>query len=116
MDEQAIPIKEKCGFKILQPRGALTVAGLMFFRKTVETLLTDKNKYIAVDFKNVSKMDSSTLGLLRNVSSKISSQAGMLCLFNASAEIREMLKVTNMEEMVNLLADEKTFEQTFNLS
>lgn len=115
MTDNAIPVREKHGFHVLQPVGALTVSVLVDFRKAIEKVMTSKQAFVAIDLTQVSKIDSSAIGLLRNVNLRISEKSGMLCIFGMKPELQEILKVTNLQSEFRVLKDEQEFDESFEI-
>lgn len=113
MKERQPPVQTKYKFKILKPRGMLTIASLYPFRQTIEKLMEEGENFLAVDLKNITRIDSSALGLLRNVGQKLAEKSGILCVFNALPEIHEMFTLTDLQNTIKILADEKEFDDCY---
>jgi anti-anti-sigma factor len=115
MELPSAPVRTKHGFTIIAPEESLTVATLYSFRKTIETRMEKDEHFFALDFKNIQRIDSSALGLLRNISRKLSERSGMLCIFNAIPEINEMFTITDLQSLVRVFPGEKEFDEAFEI-
>jgi anti-anti-sigma factor len=109
-----ILIETRHSFTVLRPEGPLVVSGLFTFRKTIEELIQEGKTFLAIDLGKVKNIDSSALGLLRNVHANLGRSSGMLCLYNVNANIRELLTVSSMENYFHIFADEKEFDDNFS--
>lgn len=108
-------IKEKNGFKVILPNDDLTIMGFLEFRQKIEELISGENHFVAIDLANVKRIDSSTLGLMRNISSHLNEKSGMLCLFNLNPDIEDLFNVTGLSEVLRVCKDEKEFDKNYSL-
>jgi anti-anti-sigma factor len=96
-------------FLIISVNGWLTRTNYIEFDKKIEELEDTFQYHIALDFKNLKKLDSSGIGLLVK-SSKIFRKC---CMFNIPANIADILRMFNLDKKFAILSSESLLEDFF---
>ena len=75
-------------------------------RDVAKRLTSDGGRYFVLDMSGVTHMDSAGLGLLLSIYATIRNHGGDLKLLNAGERIKELLRVTNLIHIFQMLEDE----------
>ena len=77
-------------------------------------VLEQKDTKVLIDLSRVSRIDSAGLGLLLNCYSHAVRNRGMLKLLNPSAEVRDLLRLTRIDAVLETYHDEREALKSFN--
>lgn len=82
-------------------------------REKIDKAVTERHPTMLVlDFKNVSFMDSSGIGLVMGRYKAISSEGGELAIINTSPQIGKVMKLAGMERLAKIGSEEILNEST----
>lgn len=73
-----------------------------FYNKTTQVLADTTTKDVEVDFAHVDYLDSSALGMLVMLQKKCAEVSKKVVVVNASGLAAEILKIANMEKIVEI--------------
>jgi anti-sigma B factor antagonist len=83
----------------------------------VETLRLQKDTKVLIDLSNVSRIDSTGLGMLMNCYCHAVKNQGVLKLLNPNSQIKRALKITKIDSVLPTLENEESGLRSFeNLS
>ena len=85
-------------------------------RKLVFELLSEGHKRILFDLGGVSDIDSSGLGLLVSTYTSVRSQGGELKLLNLTKSVRDLMQITRLYTVFDILDDEAVAVRSFGQS
>ncbi len=92
---------------ILKPKGILDNNNTIPLRNQIKELIQQGNNVIAIDFKNVTFMDSSGLGILIIIRRMIVDDEGQLFLMSLNEQVKMLLfELTNTGQFFEVVADE----------
>ncbi len=98
--------------KVLCPSGILNSTQADLFNLEINDSLSAGVKNILVDFKEVSFMDSSGLGLLIVALKTVRAASGRLALCSVSSEVRIVFELTDVEQFFEIFSDRDSFERS----
>ncbi|HYR88917.1 MAG TPA: STAS domain-containing protein [Terriglobia bacterium] len=75
-------------------------------RELAQKLTSDGGRFFVLDLSGVTHIDSLGLGVLLSIYATIRNQGGDLKLLNVSARVRELLKVTKLNQVFDIFEDE----------
>jgi anti-anti-sigma factor len=91
-------------FKVVQPSGILSGVQANQLRQEINNLLDAGVNHILVDFKDVTFMDSSGLGVLVATLKRVKATDGRFSLCSVSPEIRILLEIADVERFFEIFA------------
>jgi anti-sigma B factor antagonist len=96
-------IKEQYGTVIIELKGKL-VGGSLSGRmnQTINNLLDQGKKNIVVDLSGITLLNSSGMGILISVYSKVKDSGGELKLANITNKIQGLLSITKLNRIFNV--------------
>jgi anti-sigma B factor antagonist len=80
----------------------------------LQGVLEQKDTKVLIDLSRVSRIDSSGLGALMNCYSHAIRNHGMLKLLNPSQQVRDLLRLTHIDSVVETYEDVQKAIQSFN--
>lgn len=86
----------------LKPLEDLRIGVVADLCAAFDDLIARDTPSVAVDLEAVQFIDSSGLGLLVNVAKRLRDENRYLCLFNCSADVRELLEIAGLEEIMQV--------------
>jgi len=93
---------------ILAPKGKITIGlGDVALRDAIDEAVQRGASNLLLDFKNVSKMDSSAIGELIAAHNRIAKQGGQLKLMNMPSKLFSVLGATRMVSIFDVLDSEE---------
>lgn len=103
----AIRVRKLENAAILDLEGPLRMGEpVQEFRDTVESLLEDETKNIAVNLAGVPEMDSSGMGVLVRVYTTVTRAGGKCRCFGVSKKLMQVLKMVRLDSVLELVEDE----------
>lgn len=103
----SIPARSHEGVTILQPRGKITIGrGDIALREAVDQALAAGSKRVLVDFKKVTRMDSSGMAELVAAYKRMTESGGQLKLLRLPSNIRDVLGITQIARVFDIFDDE----------
>jgi anti-sigma B factor antagonist len=88
--------------------------GIAGLRELVHNLVSEGNKKILLNFRNVDYIDSSGLGELVSSLAKMGSQGGELKLLNLTKRVQALLQITKLYTVFDIKDDEATSVRSFS--
>jgi len=80
----------------------------------IRDLLKQGRKHILLNFRDVPYLDSSGIGELFGCFTTVRSQGGVLKLSNATERIQNLLRLTKLDTVIDVMEDESTAVQSFS--
>lgn len=96
-------------FKIIQPSGTLAATTSRVLLQQLNECLQAKPQAILIDCQNVSFIDSSGLGMLVAMHTKVRLAGGRLYLCSLNQQARCLLDITDMEQIFEILPSATEF-------
>ncbi len=88
---------------VVHPSGELDLAMADEFRDTMdEVLRLDRSDAVAIDFSDVSFLDSSGIGVIIASLRKIRERGGQLILVRLPQQIRSVLRITGVDTVIDI--------------
>jgi len=123
-DEAATPgegvkpaVRQVSGVAIVDLRGRITLSGgSAMLRNTVQELLAQGQKKIMLNLRRVTHIDSSGIGELVRALTTTRSKGGEFKLVNISQPVNEILKITHLFTIFDIVADETSGLSSFRAS
>jgi len=101
------PSRTSEGVTILEPSGKLTIAlGDIQLRDTVDETMSSGSNKILVDFRKVSRMDSSGIAELVAAYKRVTESGGQMKLLRLPSNIRDVLVITQIDQVFDIFDDE----------
>lgn len=97
--------------KVLNPSGILNSTQADLFEE-INRSLSAGVRNILVDFKDVTFMDSSGLGLLIVALKTVQAVGGRLSLCSVSNEVKIVFELTDVERFFEIFSDRDSFERS----
>ncbi len=97
--------------KVIQPSGILTATGCPELAQEIKAALEAKVKIVLVDLQNVDFIDSSGLGTLVSVHTKLRLAGGKLYLCSPKDQARSLFDISDMDRILEIFPDRATFER-----
>lgn len=97
-----IDVTESGDITIVKPYDDIRINTMIKIRRIFEKLLNEGVRKVAVDLSGVSLIDSSGIGLLMNFGKRQKNNNGILCLYNYSEDIKELLDFVEMGNFIPL--------------
>jgi anti-sigma B factor antagonist len=95
--------------EILEPSGRLDVTSAGQFRRQVSQISTMKPKFLLIDLKNISFMDSSGLGALVSALKTMRSVDGDMAICSASDQVQMLFELTSMSKIFKIYSSRDDF-------
>ncbi len=92
--------------------GAFVVRVLTDIRQVFEEIESNPNPHVALDFTNVSYLDSSAISLLLNYQKRLKDAEGKIVIFGPSKDIQDIFSIVNFEDYVPILLTRAEFESS----
>jgi len=86
--------------------GDLDYTGIRELKSAILKMAREKSKNIILDFRLVSFIDSSGMGMLVSVSKELLGITGKIGLIHVSDDILNLFKMTTVDKIVKLYDDE----------
>jgi anti-sigma B factor antagonist len=101
------PAREKSGVTILEPTGKITIGrGDIALRDSVNDIMSGGSNKILVDFRKVTRMDSSGMAELVAAFKRITDSGGQMKLLRLPSNIRDVLTITQIAQVFDIFDDE----------
>lgn len=75
---------------------------IKFEKKFIDTIISNRNIKVLLDFKDTVKIDSSALGLLLVFRNYLDVKGSCICLVNTSEDVRRIIKRANFDRLFKL--------------
>jgi len=99
---------------ILDLKGALKMGDPEHdFRETVQELLEEGKKNLAINLAGVPEMDSSGVGALMRAFTTARREGGKVCYFGATKRVLQLLKMVRLDTILLLTEDEESALSSF---
>lgn len=96
-------IIEKENISIVKITGEIDISNAFDVKKFIhENILNKGEKYCILDFKNLSYIDSSGLGIIVGLHKTFKLQGGEIVLVNLNENIRKLFELTNLDRILNV--------------
>jgi len=103
------------GVTIVDLSGRITLGeGSVVLRDTVKDLSTQGNKKILLNLGDVTYIDSSGIGELVSAFTSVRNAGGDLKLLNLTKKVHDLLQITKLYTVFDILDDEATAVGSFN--
>ncbi len=103
--------------QILDCSGKITLGeGTMSIRNTVRVLMQSGTKMIVLNLADVSYIDSSGIGELISTYTSVINGGGRLQLMNLTKRLRELLAITKLLTVFDVIDDENAIRLRFETS
>ncbi|MDH3745026.1 MAG: STAS domain-containing protein [Acidobacteriota bacterium] len=110
-----IKTRERGEVTIIEPRGRITIgAGDVALRDAVDEALEAGGRQFLINFKKVSRMDSSGLGELVLAREKVTNSGGVIKLFNLPRGVGDVLEVTQIHTVFDVFQSEEQAVASFH--
>ena len=101
------PTRTSEGVTILEPSGKLTIAsGDIALRNTVDETMSSGSNMILIDFRRVTRMDSSGIAELVAAFKRVTDTGGQMKLLRLPSNIRDVLNITQIDQVFDIFDDE----------
>lgn len=115
-------VRQARGVAILELSGRITLGETitsgsgsgMTLHELVRDVLTQGHKNILLNIRDVSYVDSSGIGELFSSFTTVRNQGGVLKLSNPNERVRNLLKLTMLNTVIEVAEDESTAVQSFS--
>ncbi len=109
-----IPARHRAGITILEPKGKITIGvGDVALREAVHEALEAGSTKILINLENVSTIDSSGIGELVSAYTSVTNRGGALRLLNLPPKVQDILQITQLVTVFDVLDDEEEAVATF---
>jgi anti-sigma B factor antagonist len=101
---------------VLEPQGRLVLGenpSDSLLRDRMATLLQQGRRHFAIDLVHVSHVDTSGLTTLVGAYIAVRKQNGRIVLLNAAARVRELLAVTRLNTLFEVVENEDQLRESF---
>lgn len=95
--------------RVMQPSGRLDVTNVNQFRREVSDIAAQKPKFLLINLKDISFMDSSGLGALVASLKIIRSTGGELALCSPNDQVKMLFDLTSMGTIFKVYANPQEF-------
>lgn len=101
------PSRTRDDVTILEPSGKITIGrGDIALRDSVDQIMTDGSNKIVVDFRKVTRMDSSGMAELVAAFKRVTESGGQVKLLRLPSNIRDVLTITQIAQVFDIFDDE----------
>jgi anti-anti-sigma factor len=90
---------------VIKPSEDIRVRKIVNMRKVFDLYIGKQPYLVAIDLSRVQFIDSSGIGLLVNFGKRLHDKNGRLYLFNCGKELRELLDMMNIYDVVTMIKD-----------
>jgi len=97
--------------KIVQPSGILDSTKTSQFRQEISELVEEKVDIVAIDFKDVTFMDSSGLGALVLSLKTVRSAGAELYICAINEQIKMLFELTSMDRIFEIFSSREELEE-----
>ena len=109
-----IKIRRVEAVTILDVNGALYIGKAeRAFRETVQKLMESGTRHLAINFAAVPKLDSSGISVLVRTHTSIARAGGRCCLFAATENVLQTLRLVRLDTVLDLFPDEASALASF---
>lgn len=109
-----IPIRQRDGVSILEPKGKITIGvGDVALRDAVHKAVADGSRKILIDLSGVTTMDSSGIGELVSTYTTVTNRGGKLKLLHLPPKIQDIMQVTQLITVFEVFDDEDEAVRSF---
>ena len=95
--------------RVMQPSGRLDVTNVDQFRREVIDISASKPKFLLIDLKDISFMDSSGLGALVAALKTIRNSGGELALCSPTDQVQMLFDLTSMGTIFKVYSSPEDF-------
>jgi anti-sigma B factor antagonist len=78
--------------------------------KIINKHLEKERVFLALDFAEVTYMNSTFIAILANTHNRVRRQQGVLALFNLNANVRNLMVITNLNRVFTLVEKQEDLE------
>ncbi|MDD5067641.1 MAG: STAS domain-containing protein [bacterium] len=96
-------------YVVLGVRGNLNMNNVHFIKQIFENEINKGVKFIVIDMKDLTYIDSSGIGSLINLMSKLRSISGQICLMNMRQDIERIFSMTKLLSFFKIFKNEEEF-------
>ena len=96
--------------KVLQPTGILTASTSTGLNQEVQSCLENATRTILIDLQAVDFIDSSGLGVLVSMHTKLRLAGGKLYFCSPQDQARNLFRIADMEQIFTVFATREAFE------
>jgi anti-sigma B factor antagonist len=101
------PSRTRDDVTILEPSGKITIGrGDIALRDSVDQIMTGGSNKIVVDFRKVTRMDSSGMAELVAAFKRVTESGGEVKLLRLPSNIRDVLTITQIAQVFDIYDDE----------
>ena len=101
------PAHTREGVTILEPKGKITIGrGDIELRDSVDEAMEGGSNQVLVNFKKVTRMDSSGMAELVAAYKRITEAGGQMKLLHLPSNIRDVLGITQIAQVFDIFDDE----------
>ena len=101
------PSRTRDDVTILEPSGKITIGrGDIALRDSVDQIMSDGSNKIVVDFRKVTRMDSSGMAELVAAFKRVTESGGQVKLLRLPSNIRDVLTITQIAQVFDIFEDE----------
>lgn len=101
------PVRSRESVTILEPSGKITIGrGDIELRDTVDEAIAAGSNRLIVDFRKVTRMDSSGMAELVAAYKRITEAGGQMKLLRLPSNIRDVLSITQIAQVFDIFDDE----------
>jgi len=109
------PVRAREGVTILEPAGKITIGrGDIALRDSVDAAMSAGSNQLVVDFKRVTRMDSSGMAELVAAYKRITESGGQMKLLRLPSNIRDVLGITQIAQVFDIFDDEDEAVASFS--
>jgi len=95
--------------RVMQPSGRLDVTNVNQFRREVTDIAVSKPRFLLIDLKDISFMDSSGLGALVAALKTIRNSGGELALCSPTDQVQMLFDLTSMGTIFKVYSNPQDF-------
>jgi anti-sigma B factor antagonist len=107
-------VRTQQGVTILEPTGKITIGrGDIELRDTVDEAMAAGSTQLVVDFRRVTRMDSSGMAELVAAYKRITESGGRMKLLNLPSNIKDVLSITQIAQVFDIFDDESEALKSF---
>lgn len=109
------PVRTREGVTILEPTGKITIGrGDIALRDAVNEAMDSGSNRVLVNFKKVTRMDSSGMAELVAAYKRVTEAGGQMKLLNLPSNIRDVLGITQIAQVFDIFDDEEKALASFD--
>ncbi len=102
-------------FALLRLKGIFTVSSLRHVKEKVQEFLKNKVHFICLDMSKCISIDSSALGLIKNLDRILEEKDGKLVLLGITEHVESTLTETNLLGTFTVYKNEEMFLEDFSI-